>query len=135
MATAAQPAPTSPAQGSPQKKCVPLSISLAVLAPDNKRQVSFGITRGCNADDSSFWLLHFVLRDKVEGGFQDRVVLDVRVNAQENPLAEKLASEGLKRAQLDFLSGPITSAAKKLPTGTTSDDKTATKMQQLIKVS
>jgi hypothetical protein len=104
------------------------------LAPDNKRQVSFGITKGCNADDSSFWLLHFVLRDKVEGGFQDRVVLDVRVNAQDNPLAERLATEGLKRAQLDFLAGPITNAAKRLPPGTHSDDKVAAKVQQLVKV-
>jgi hypothetical protein len=117
------------------KKCVPFSVSLAVLAPDNKRQVSFGITKGCNADDTAFWLLHFVLRDKVEGGFQDRVVLDVRVNAQNNPLAEKLASEGITRAQLDFLQGPITSAAKKLPAGTTSDEKTAAKIQQLPSVS
>lgn len=134
MGTAPRPVPSASPQNAPEKKCVPFSMSLAVLAPDNKRQVSFGITRGCNADDTSFWLLHFVLRDKVDGAFQDRVVLDVRVNAQENPLAEKLASEGLKRAQLDFLSGPVTSAAKKLPAGTTSDDKTAAKIKQLIKV-
>ena len=118
-----------------QQKCVPFSVSLAVLAPDNKRQVSFGITKGCNADDTSFWLLHFVLRDKVDGGFQDRVVLDVRVNAQDNPLAEKLAAEGLKRAQLDFLVGPVTNAAKRLPSGSTSDEKTAAKVRQILNVS
>jgi|tagenome__1003787_1003787.scaffolds.fasta_scaffold19948272_1 hypothetical protein len=118
-------------------KCTPFSVSLAVLAPDNKRQVSFGITKGCNADNSAFWLLHFVLRDKLPEGFQDRVVLDVRVNAQNNPLAEKLAAEGLTRAQLDFLQGPITSAAKKVEAASgavTSDPKTEAKVQQLVTV-
>jgi hypothetical protein len=109
-------------------------VSLAVLAPDNKRQVSFGITKGCNADNSAFYLVHFVLRDKVPGGFQDRVVLDVRVNAQDNPLAEKLAAEGMKRAQLDFLAGPITNAAKRLDPGTTSDKKTQDKVLEVLKV-
>ena len=134
MGTATQPAPIAGSSIAPQKKCVPFSVSLAVLAPDNKRQVSFGMTKGCNADDTSFWLLHFVLRDRTPDGFQDRVVLDVRVNAQDSPLAEKLATEGLKRAQLDFLSGPITNAAKRLPAGTTSDERTAAKIQQLVKV-
>ncbi len=123
----------APAQAVP-KKCVPFTVSLAVLAPDNKRQVSFAITKGCNADDTAFWLLHFVLRDKVEGGFQDRVVLDVRVNAQNNPLAEKLATEGINRTQLDFLQGPITNAAKRLPAGTTSDEKTAARVQQIVEM-
>ena len=119
-------------------KCTPFSVSLAVLAPDNKRQVSFGITKGCNADNTAFWLLHFVLRVVVAEGFQDRVVLDVRVNAQNNPLAEKLAAEGLTRAQLDFLQGPITSAAKKVApadsTAVTSDPKTEAKVQQIVTV-
>ena len=38
-------------QPAPGKKCVPFSISLAVLAPDNKRQVSFGMMKVCNAED------------------------------------------------------------------------------------
>jgi hypothetical protein len=109
-------------------------VSLAVLAPDNKRQVSFGITRGCNADNTSFYIVHFVLRDKLPEGFQDRVVLDVRVNAQNNPLAEKLAAEGLKRAQLDFLAGPVTNATKKLPAGTTSDKKAEGKVLEVLTV-
>ena len=129
---AAQPAKTN--DKAVPKKCVPFTVTLAVLAPDNKRQVSFAITKGCNPDDTAFWLLHFVLRDKLEAGFQDRVVLDVRVNAQNNALAEKLAAEGISRAQLDFLQGPITNAAKKLPAGTTSDEKTAAKVQQVVEV-
>jgi hypothetical protein len=127
MAAANQPTPQSP--------CVPFSISLAVLAPDNKRQVSFGVTKGCNADNTSFYLLHFVLRDKLPEGFQDRVVLDVRVNAQDNPLAEKLATEGLKRAQLDFLAGPVTNAAKRLPAGTMSDQRVEGRVRQVLTVS
>jgi len=116
-------------------RCTPISISLAMLAPDNKRQVALGITRGCNPDDTAFWILHFVLRDKVDGGFQDRVVLDVRVNSLDNPLAEKLAREGLKRAQLDYLLGPVTAAAKRADPGAASHPRVAERLQGLLKAS
>ena len=53
--------------------CKPFSVTLAVLAPDNKRQISFGITKGCISDDQAFYVLNFVLRDLVNGDFQDRV--------------------------------------------------------------
>ena len=104
-------------------KCVPFSISLAVLAPDNKRQISFGLTKGCNADESAFWIINFILRDKVGDEFQDRVKLFVSVNTEKNPAAEKLAKEGLSNTDISFLVGPVTNRAKKLPAGTTADDK------------
>lgn len=103
-------------------KCKPLSVNLAVLAPSNKRQVSFGITRGC-IGAKPFYLIIFVLRDKVAGGFQDRVKLDIRVGNTLNPKAEALMTQGLNMAQLEFLSGPITDRAKALKPGTTQDAK------------
>src|SRR5688572_26110030 len=87
-------------------KCKQLSVTLAVLAPNNKRQVSFGITRGCIYNKTPFYLIISVLRDKVDGGFQDRVKLDIRDTL--NPKAEAVMTQGLNMAQLEFLSGPIT---------------------------
>ena len=107
-------------------KCKQFSVNLAVLAPSNKRQVSFGITRGC-IGDKPFYLIIFVLRDKVEGGFQDRVKLDIRVG-------DTLMTQGLNMAQLEFLSGPITDRAKALKKGTTEDAKLADLNQQLLEI-
>ena len=115
-------------------KCKPFSVNLAVLAPSNKRQVSFGITRGCIDDNTPFYLIIFVLRDKVEGGFQDRVKLDIRVGDTLNAKAEALMTQGLNMAQLEFLSGPITDRAKALKKGTTEDAKLAELNQQLLEI-
>ncbi|MGI8735319.1 MAG: hypothetical protein ACR2LM_18695 [Pyrinomonadaceae bacterium] len=114
-------------------KCKPFSINLAVLAPSNKRQVSFGITRGCIGDEP-FYLIIFVLRDKVEGGFQDRVKLDIRVGDTLNPKAEALMTQGMNMAQLEFLSGPLTDRAKALKKGTTEDAKLAELGQKLLEI-
>lgn len=114
-------------------KCKPFSVNLAVLAPSNKRQVSFGITRGCIGDEP-FYLIIFVLRDKVEGGFQDRVKLDIRVGDTLNPKAEALMTQGMNMAQLEFLSGPITDRAKALKKGTTEDAKLEELGQKLLEI-
>ena len=114
-------------------KCKPFSVNLAVLAPSNKRQVSFGITRGC-IGDTPFYLIIFVLRDKVDGGFQDRVKLDIRVGDTLNPKAEALMTQGLNMSQLEFLSGPITDRAKALKKGTTEDAKLADLGQKLLEI-
>lgn len=104
-------------------KCKPFSINLAVLAPDNKRQVSFGLTKGCIDDKTPFYVINFVLRDRVEGGFQDRVKLNITVGDTLNPKAQALMEQGMTATQLEFLQGPITTRAKKLEAGTKDDTK------------
>src|SRR5215813_2829772 len=104
-----------------QMPCKPFSITLAVLAPDNKRQVSFAVSKGCITDDQPFYVLNFVLRDRVDGDFQDRVRLHVTVGEEDNPKAQALIDAGLTKTQLGFLQGPMTNKTKTLPKGTTSD--------------
>jgi hypothetical protein len=104
--------------------CKPFSIVLAVLAPDNKRQISFAMSRGCIDDNTPIYVINFVLRDKVGGEFQDRVRLHVTVGDTDNAKAEKMITNGLTMTQLEFLQGPVTARAKKLAPGTTADDKT-----------
>ncbi len=113
--------------------CKPFSVVLAVLAPDNKRQVSFAVSKGCITDDQPFYVLNFVLRDKVNGGFQDRVRLHVTVGDTDNPKAQKLIDHGMTMTQLQFLQGPVTSSAKALPTGTTSDPATEKQLAAITK--
>lgn len=101
--------------------CTPFSIVLAVLAPDNKRQVSFGVTKGCINDDKAFYVLNFVLRDKIGDEFQDRVRLHVTVGDTDSDKAQRLIDHGLTMTQIDFLQGPLTSKTKSLPKGTTAN--------------
>lgn len=101
--------------------CKPFSIVLAVLAPDNKRQVSFGITKGCISDDEAFYVLNFVLRDKIGDEFQDRVRLHVTVGETDSDKAQRLIDHGMTMTQLQFLQGPVTTKTKNLPPGTTAN--------------
>lgn len=114
--------------------CKPLSVMLAVLAPDNVKQVSFGLTKGCNPDDSAFWIIDFVFRDRPDSDsdFQDRVKLHVTLNIADNDAAEKLSKEGLTTMDIAFLSGPITNRAKKLPAGTNSDPRLSNMTKALV---
>ncbi len=57
----------------------------------------------------------FVLRDLINGEFQDRVKVKVTIGPTFNDKAEALMKRGLNAAQLDFLQGPLTSRANKLP--------------------
>jgi hypothetical protein len=101
--------------------CTPFSVVLAILAPDNKRQVSFGITKGCLSDDKAFFIINFVLRDLVNDEFQDRVRLHVTVGDTDNDKAQRMIDRGLTMTQLQFLQGPVTSKTKNLPPGTTTN--------------
>ena len=99
--------------------CKPFSITLAVLAPDNKRQISFGITKGCITDDKAFYVLNFVLRDLVNGDFQDRVRLHVEIGDTDSDKAQRMIDRGLTMTQLSWLQGPVTTKTKSLAVGTT----------------
>ena len=101
--------------------CKPFSITLAVLAPDNKRQISFGVTKGCVSDDEAFYVLNFILRDLVNGEFQDRVRLHVEIGDTDGDKAQRLIDRGLTMTQLSWLQGPVTQKTKALPAGTTSN--------------
>lgn len=101
--------------------CTEFSVSFALLTSDNARQISFGVTRGCIDPDTALYVISFVLRDKVEGEFQDRVKLLVTVGPESNDKAQAIIDRGLRSSQKDFLEGPITSKAKTAPVGTTQD--------------
>jgi|GEM_PF-1940332 len=99
--------------------CIPFSITLAVLATDNKRQFSFSINKGC-IEDKPVYVLIFIFRDRneVTDIFQDRVSLQVTVGDTDSTKAERLMARGLTNAQLSYLKGPLTNVVANLePTG------------------
>jgi len=113
-------------------KCKELTVSLALLMPDNKRQISLVVDRGCVNDTTPVYLIIFVLRDLVDGEFQDRVKLQVTIGDVSK--AQGLMDRGLKASQLDFLTGPITNKAKKLPPGTTSNPAAEKKLGDIVEL-
>lgn len=112
--------------------CKPFSITLAVLAPDNKRQISFGITKGCITDDQAFYVLNFVLRDIVDGDFQDRVRLHVEIGDTDSEKAQRMIDRGLTMTQLSWLQGPVTNKTKNLTAGTTQNAPAEKTLSQII---
>ena len=112
--------------------CKPFSITLAVLAPDNKRQISFGITKGCISDDQAFYVLNFVLRDIVDGDFQDRVRLHVEIGDTDSDKAQRMIDRGLTMTQLSWLQGPVTNKTKNLASGTTQNAPAEKTLGQVI---
>ena len=114
--------------------CEELSINLAVLAPNDTQQFSFGLTKGCNADDSEFWIIDFVFRDRPDtsSDFQDRVRLHVQLGNEDSAAAAKLKAEGLTGQDLAFVGGPMTNRAKKLPRGTTDDEKLSSMAKAIV---
>jgi hypothetical protein len=110
--------------------CTEFSVNFALLTSDNNRQITFGVTRGCIDANTPLYVISFVLRDKIEGDFQDRVRLLVTVGPEENDKAQAIIDRGLRSAQKDFLEGPITSKSKTAPVGTT---ETTAKGKQIAK--
>jgi hypothetical protein len=96
------------------KKCKEFSVNLAVLAPSNKRQFSFGMMRGCIDDKTPFYAMIFILRDLINDQLQDRVRVKVTIGPTFNPQAEAMMKLGLTAEQMSFLQGPLTSRASKL---------------------
>src|SRR5947208_7946967 len=101
--------------------CSEFSVSFALLTTDNKRQISFGVTRGCLDAHTPLYVISFLLRDKIGDDFQDRVKLLVTIGPESNDKAQAIIDRGLRASQKGFLEGPITTRAKAAPTGTTQD--------------
>src|SRR5262245_26015777 len=83
--------------------CTEFSVSFALLTSDNNRQVSFGVTRGCIDANTPLYVISFLLRDKIDGEFQDRVKLLVTVGPESNDKAQAIIDRGLRSTQKDFL--------------------------------
>ena len=101
--------------------CTEFSVNFALLTSDNKRTVSFGVTRGCIDPNTPFYVISFLLRDKIGDEFQDRVRLLVTVGPESNDKAQAIIDRGLRFTQKTFLEGPITNKSKTAPAGTTQE--------------
>ena len=104
--------------------CTPISVEVAVLTPDDKHQINFGLTKGCNPDDSVFWIVDFILKEQKGSQMVTRIEIHVHVGQNNANDAAKLATnKSLSDENVDLLNGPVAKRAMKLPPGTTTDAK------------
>ena len=107
-----------------KKGCTPISVEVAILTPDDKHEIHFGLTKGCNPDDTVFWVVDFLLKEDKNGQMKTRIEVHVHVGKDKRADAAKLAdSKELSQENIDLLNGPAFKRAKKLPPGTPQDAK------------
>src|SRR5262249_32135546 len=107
-----------------QKGCTPISVTVAILTPDDQHQINFGLTKGCNPDDTVFWIVDFLLKEQKGNQMVTRIEIHVHVGKDKEQDAQKLAqTQKLSPENVDLLNGPAADRAKALPPGTTNDKK------------
>jgi hypothetical protein len=105
-----------------KKGCTPISVEVAILTPDDKHQINFGLTKGCNPDDTVFWIIDFLLKEQKGSKMVTRVEVHVHVGKEKQQDVEKLAkTKKLSDEAIDLLNTLAAERAKKLPPGTTND--------------
>jgi len=96
--------------------CIPVSIAIAVLTPDDQREIRFGLTRNCNSDGSAVWVIDFILCQLRNGEMKPRVAAHVTVGEDKSGRAESLAaSQTLSPAKLSLLENQIADRAASVP--------------------
>lgn len=104
--------------------CTPISVTVAILTPDDQHEINFGLTKGCNPDDTAFWIVDFILKEQVGNQMKTRVEIHVHIGKDKEQDAVKLAqTKKLSPENEDLLNGPAADRAKALPSGTTTDKK------------
>ena len=107
-----------------KKGCTPISVEVAILTPDDKHEVHFGLTKGCNPDNTAFWIVDFLLKEEKGGQMKTRVEIHVHIGKDKEKDAEKLSqTKKLSPENEDLLSGPAADRAKALPPGSPNDKK------------
>jgi hypothetical protein len=91
--------PAKPASDKPEK-CKSLAVSVTIADP--KRDIDFGITRSCNADNTPFWTIDFVLKIKKGTEIKRRIEVHVVINKdKDKEKADALAAEIKQNKKLD----------------------------------
>jgi hypothetical protein len=110
--------------------CTPLSLTLAIITPENDKQISFGLTHTCNDDGSDSWEIDFTFKEKVSGNWVTIIDLKLNVNPQAQK-AQTTAANGLTSNQLLFLQGPVYKKAKQVANQQSSSPAVAQFVQTL----
>lgn len=89
-------------------------VELAVLAIDESHRVCFGVTKQYDPAGTEMYVLRYLLSEKTDDEFLDRLRAEVLVRTENNSGAQSLTISGLSSSQMDYLQGPINSCAQQL---------------------
>jgi hypothetical protein len=104
ISAAKAPSKTPATDKDKEKKCKAFSVSVLINTDDDKRQITFGLTHGCNADNTDFWTIDFILKVKKNNELKTRVEVHVVIGtnqAADKAKADALAAEMKKTKELD----------------------------------
>jgi hypothetical protein len=96
----------------------PITVNLGIFTPNNQHQIHVGLTRRYDSDASEHWLIEFILKTRVGGGFVTRVDVHVPVGSKNHHSADELSKLGLNEKQIAYILGPILERAINLKSST-----------------
>jgi predicted Zn-dependent protease len=93
--------------------CTAFSVSIKILTMDDKREIQFGLTKGCNPDGTSHWTIDFLLKEKKGDEMKTRVEVHVTVGTEKKKeAAEELAkTKELAPSKVNLLQGRVADRA------------------------
>lgn len=119
-----KPKPDKPA------KCTPFSVSVTI-SPDDNREIHFGITKGCNKDNTAFFTIDFTLKVKGKTRVEVHVVIGKEDDKQKaaDLAAQIKKDKKLDDERVDLLQTDVADRALQVPAGQAQNDK---KLQGLL---
>lgn len=123
-----KPAKKKPAAADKPAKCKPFSVSVKIVTPNDKHEILFGITKGCNLDNTAFWTIDFTLKVKKGTEMKTRVEVHVVIGKdQEKAKADALAAALKEKKELpsdvnDFILTEVKTRALEVAPSKAQDD-------------
>jgi hypothetical protein len=94
-----------------EKGCTAFSVTVKILTLDDKREINFGLTKGCNADNTAFWVIDFTLKEKKGDEMKTRVEVHVTVGTDQKKAAAEELAQTKELAKVNLLQGRVADRA------------------------
>ena len=96
-----------------EEGCTAFSVSVKILTLDDKREIQFGLTKGCNPDGTAHWTIDFLLKEKKGDEMKTRVEVHITIGTdKKKEAAEELAkTKELAPSKVNLLQGRVADRA------------------------
>jgi hypothetical protein len=123
-----------------EKTCKKFFVSVLINTEDEKQQITFGLTHGCNPDKTDFWMIDFILKVKKKDELKTRVEVHVVIGSNQEAdkaKADALAAEIKKNKKLDdervdLLQTDVTDRSLEIPASQAQNDPELTKLLKRV---
>jgi len=123
-----------------EKTCKKFSVSVLINTSDEKQQITFGLTHGCNPDKTDYWMIDFILKVKKGSELKTRVEVHVVIGsnqeadkAKADALAEEIKkNKKLDDDQVDLLQTKVTDRSLQIPQSKAQTDPELTRLLKKV---